>query len=143
MTDSKLTWLQQIDGTFIYYSRAVEPTMHGKKYLPSRPINGTITVYNLSFPMQDYFEKILDAIPCVKSFTLFITTINLELKIKNQHCKKNRQEDNLITFILTWNINTYLSYYTTRLTLPACTFSCISYWTKDAMRKCFTRRKCN
>ena len=72
-------------------------------------------VSNSGFPTQYSFDQISNEIPCVNIFLQFLTTLDFELQIRNHHCTPNSQQDNIITFILTFNINTFLYYYASSL----------------------------
>ena len=47
-----------------------------------------------------------------QSFPLFLYTGSIKLYIQNHHCAPNSLQDNIITFIFTFNINYSLSYTT-------------------------------
>ena len=76
---------------------------------------GIVRVFDSGFPKQDSFEWIPNDIPCVNSYPLFLHTLYFEFRIWNENCSPNSQQDNIIIFILTFHINTYLYQYTSSL----------------------------
>ena len=70
----------------------------------------SVMVSDSVFSAQYSFEQILNEIPCVSCFSIFLLALNFGFQIRNHHCAPNRQQGNLITFIRKLNINTSLSY---------------------------------
>ena len=68
-----------------------------------------VRVSDSGYPTWYSFEKISNEIPFVHSFTLFLTILNFELQVRNHDCDPDSYQDNLVTFILKCNSNTYLS----------------------------------
>ena len=87
---------------------------------------GGVRVSDSGLQIQYSFDQVSNYIPCVKSFPLFITTINIKMQIRNHQCAQNIQKDHLIIFISTWNSNTSLPYYTSSFPQAYCTFRSIT-----------------
>ena len=52
-------------------------------------IQGSVRVSDSGFPTLYSFDHIYNDITYVNISPLFLTTLNLELQIKNQHCEPN------------------------------------------------------
>ena len=60
--------------------------------------------YQREIPLRKYWMRFP-----INISPLFIPTLDFKFQILNQHCAPKKYQNNLITFILTYNINNYLS----------------------------------